>query len=213
MGSGLVWGAKLNSRVHRLKELNCFGIPQEGRRLRNLRFGGDGGGAEEESKSVGENGVMGESREGKRNVHGELSTSLDNEGVFASIASNEIVPPSKVPQGGKVALNVDHSGRGNTSRNTAKACGHGMKIRQRLSCWVSKQKCKVYGHEIVAFLGDELYLRQRSRIWGGVENIEAVAYCACSQLACGSQCNENDYHLSFEDLPFDSNTLVPENPS
>ena len=34
-------------------------------RVVNLRFGGDGGGAVEESKSVGENGVMGESREGR----------------------------------------------------------------------------------------------------------------------------------------------------
>ncbi|KAL1566677.1 hypothetical protein AAHA92_02256 [Salvia divinorum] len=78
MGSDLVWGAKLNSRVHRLEELNCFGIPQEGRCMGNLRLGGGGvggGGGGEESKSVGENVVMGESREG-RGDWGKMIVSL-----------------------------------------------------------------------------------------------------------------------------------------
>ncbi|KAL1558851.1 hypothetical protein AAHA92_09266 [Salvia divinorum] len=40
-------------------------------------------------------------------------------------------------------------------------------------------------------------------IGGGAENIDAAADRLCSQLAGGSQCNENDYHSSFKDFSID----------
>ncbi|KAL1553785.1 hypothetical protein AAHA92_14416 [Salvia divinorum] len=47
---------------------------------------------------------------------------------------------------------------------------------------------------------------------GGVENIDDAADRARSQLAGASQCNENDYHPSFDDFPVDESTPLADTP-
>lgn len=45
----------------------------------------------------------------------------------------------------------------------------------------------------------------------GAEQLEVAANrVRAQQPVCSSQCNENDYHPSFEDFPFEENTPMPD---
>ncbi|KAL1546423.1 hypothetical protein AAHA92_23023 [Salvia divinorum] len=52
----------------------------------------------------------------------------------------------------------------------------------------------------------------KDRASGGAENIDDAADRVRSQLAGASQCNENDYHPSFDDFPVDESTPMADTP-
>ncbi|KAL1559484.1 hypothetical protein AAHA92_09821 [Salvia divinorum] len=76
------------------------------------------------------------------------------------------------------------------------------------------QQCQVYAQQTVAFWETWKCIFGKDRATGmGAEDVDVATTRVRSQMACGSQCDESDYHPSFEDFLIYETTEVAEEPN